>query len=127
MIGNPPHDYGQHVSWLSNVINNQDRVILIVEIDDVAIGMITFYDFNPKDKSVEFGWYIGDLNYVGKGFGKKIMQIILSINQKLIRAKILKCVVDRNNVVALSIYKNCGFSLLHNDSKFDYFEYKLGE
>lgn len=127
MIGTPPDNFQQHLVWLNNLLENRDRAILIVTIDNVDIGMITFYDFNVENKSIEFGWYIGEMSYIGKGYGKKIMQLILQLNKLLIRASIVRCVVDNENKVAIKIYKDFGFILSSSDGKFSCLEYKLGE
>lgn len=127
MIGTPPDNFQQHLLWLNNLIENRNRVILIVTIDSVDIGMITFYDFNVESKSVEFGWYIGDSSYIGKGYGKKIMQLILKCNKLLIRADTVRCVVNNENKVAIKIYNDCGFILSSNDGEFSCLEYRVGE
>ena len=125
MLGNPPHDFNQHVNWLTNSLDLTDKIILIVHDANTPIGIITYCNFSSQSSSVEFGWYIGNLNYREKGFSKYILQMIFAISQKIMRVNTLKCVVLKKNVIANHIYSKFGFELISEDNLSNYLQYKI--
>jgi UDP-4-amino-4,6-dideoxy-N-acetyl-beta-L-altrosamine N-acetyltransferase len=99
----------EHHNWIKSLVHDKSKVAWIVYIDDVPVGAINLHKINVLNKSSEWGWNIGEDNYVGKGYGKKILHRFLDMffNEMGFKTLITEVTVDNN--IAISIYENFGF------------------
>lgn len=89
----------------------------IINFNNVDIGYIQYYDrydFPPDDISnlpescAAIDWYIGELNYIGKGIGTQALSIFL--NEFVLKDfKNASVDPDTANIGAIRIYKKVGF------------------
>lgn len=100
----------------------------IINCDGVDIGYIQYYnkhDFPPEqvydtlelpESCAAIDWYIGELNYVGKGVGSQALNIFLN---KFVFKVYENAFVDPGiaNVCAIRVYEKVGFKkIMESDS-----------
>jgi len=95
--------------------NNVDRFIIL--INDHSVGYIQSYDVKLHDECKEFSknnyktvgvdFFIGNTNFLGQGFAKRILQTFI----KIYCADAARIVVDPDpkNSKAIHVYESCGF------------------
>ena len=93
----------------------------IIVFNDVDIGYIQSYDVDGWgtwsrkvkifDNTVSLDYFIGDINYIHRGYGKII--ILEFIKQKILNSKYKYVTItpDVNNLVNCRLCEKCGFKL----------------
>lgn len=70
------------------------------------------FEFDEKSKSATLGIFIGNKKYLGKGYGKLIINEACLEIKKVLGIKIFYLGVNNNNVIARKLYKNIGFKIV---------------
>lgn len=92
----------EHRHWLDGVIASHSRKLLIAEINRAPIGTVRI-DVEPDCS--EMSWTVAPLER-GKGYGKKMVAIAISLTKGVIIAKIKK-----HNAASIAIAESNGFKL----------------
>ena len=123
----------QKFQYTENMIKEQikagNRDVFILTVDDQYIAMCDLVYDNPEyetvpDKRLYLPRLVVKKNYRGEGYGKAILQYILSIAKKKGYSEIVLG-VDCDNTVALSLYKKLGFSIYESNEDKDGKFYKM--
>ena len=93
----------EHADWLYHLRKKKKHIHYIVFDSGEPFGIAEIKDND------EFGIYIGDDNYLGKGYGLKLMNAFLEEVFK--SRKSIWSLVLRENKGALKLYKNLGFTI----------------
>jgi UDP-4-amino-4,6-dideoxy-N-acetyl-beta-L-altrosamine N-acetyltransferase len=62
----------EHLKWIENLKNENAEKFWVIFVDDVPVGSIYLQNVDNIKLSSEWGLYIGNDDYRGKGFGKYI-------------------------------------------------------
>ena len=86
----------------------QYRFIIYIKSINVSVGIIDFYDFNPKNKRIGIGIVI-DIAFQGKGYAKEAICLLLlhAKNQLLVHQVYAK--IQSSNLKSSSLFEKCGF------------------
>jgi|SRR5699024_3511731 len=108
--GFQPISIDQQRNWMENMIDltGNSRRFIIEESNGQAIGMVGLYNINFVNRNCDFGIYLGEKEYQGKGIGSTATRIIVDYafnNLNLLKIKLL---VNQNNP-AINMYKKLGF------------------
>lgn len=109
--GFQPISIDQQRNWMENMIDltGNSRRFIIEEYKGQAIGMVGLYDINFVNRNCDFGIYLGEKEYQGKGIGSTATRLIVDYafnNLNLLKIKLL---VNQNNP-AIKMYKKLGFT-----------------
>ena len=91
----------EHSNWLHELKKKQNHIHYIVFDEAGPFGVA---EIKTDD---EFGIYIGRDSYLGKGYGKKMMEVFLKAVFET--RKQVWSTVKKNNKAAIKIYKDAGF------------------
>jgi UDP-2,4-diacetamido-2,4,6-trideoxy-beta-L-altropyranose hydrolase len=75
-----------HKDWLSNVINDPDRMLFVAEVNDIPVGTVRA-DFDATTNAYELSWTISP-HARGQGIGKKIVKLLVEKLNSRVRAEI---------------------------------------
>jgi UDP-4-amino-4,6-dideoxy-N-acetyl-beta-L-altrosamine N-acetyltransferase len=98
-----------HYRWFESVEKDASKLVKLCFYKEKPIGLVHFSQINPKNKTCEWGFYIGDKNcprWSGKIMG--ILALDFLFNDRHIR-KLCAQVLDFNNK-SLSYHKKLGFT-----------------
>lgn len=100
--------YEQHSKWFAKKINSPNCFFYILMRNNTAVGQIRIDEVN----GIGTISYSIELNYRGKGYGKKILSLIES--EKIIKRKIyyLKAIVKKNNRISQLCFQQLGYHLV---------------
>ena len=107
--GFQPISIDQQSLWMDNMIDltsNNKRFMIIS--DEQKVGVVGLYNINFINRNCEFGIYIGNKSYQGKGIGKEATELMLNFafsNLNLLKVKLF---VNDDNF-AQKMYENMGF------------------
>ena len=82
---------------------------MVIEADGVVIGSIGLLNPNRHHQSSEFGVFIYDPDYVGKGYGSDAIQVLLRWAFRIQNYRRIWLMTDSNNPRAIAAYEKCGF------------------
>jgi UDP-4-amino-4,6-dideoxy-N-acetyl-beta-L-altrosamine N-acetyltransferase len=99
----------EHFGWLENLEENKRNKVWVVFVDDISIGTVYLKNIDLKSKCSEWGFYIGEDSFRGKGFGKRILYKLSEKYFEDMKFNKLKTLVLKNNNRALKIYDKFGF------------------
>lgn len=95
--------------YLEENINPQASFVIVTLDEDKMIGTVSLEKINSTSKSAVLGIFIGDKDYLSKGYGTEAIKLILDygfnyLNLHSISLHVLSC-----NARAIKCYKKCGF------------------
>lgn len=98
--------------WVKKNSEDQNQSLLGIYIDGekteiIGVSRLMFIDY--ESLVAEFGFYIGEAKWRGKGFGKRVLRMTLdhAFNDLKLRKVFLR--VAHSNHNAIKLYENLGF------------------
>lgn len=113
--------YEEIVNKYSNKINKSNQTVLIMEYENIPIGLLQFNKYvdnleviNKKNfKNIyEYDLFIGKEAYLSKGIGKTIIN---TIDNYLFKEKNADAIILRpfkRNIRAIKCYQKCGYQMI---------------
>lgn len=102
-----------HMNWLNDYVKTglcKQYIIVVKEgnsFTDIGTTFIKKIDYINQEG--EFGIFIGNSNYRGKGYSFKATQLIIDIGFKKLGLKRIYLYVVADNIPAIKTYKKVGF------------------
>lgn len=100
---------GEHADWLKGLKDRKDQRVWVVFAGEVPVGSANFQNMRYEDLSAEWGFYIGEDDYRGKGLGKRMLFRLLEIFFDEMKFRTLLTKTLSTNAAALGLYKKFGF------------------
>lgn len=104
--------YGDHVKWFTNLLSDQGRKQLIMELQEgdnrIAVGQVRL-TFDKEKSQAEIGYSI-DKSYRGRGYGKKLLILTteyIKKNYPMTQSIVGK--VKTNNIASEKVFLKSGF------------------
>ncbi|MCI5713382.1 MAG: UDP-4-amino-4,6-dideoxy-N-acetyl-beta-L-altrosamine N-acetyltransferase [Lachnospiraceae bacterium] len=100
-----------HEKWLEAMVDTGKvtQFIIYTKAERKAIGSVYLRDINQKDKRAEFGIFIGEKEYWGKGFGNEATKLILNYAFRTLCLHKVMLRVFASNKRAIRSYEKAGF------------------
>ncbi|MBA9025651.1 GNAT family N-acetyltransferase [Peribacillus huizhouensis] len=98
--------------WFQSYQNNRNnniRCVICTKESDEVVGVAYLLNIDWITKSAEFGIFIGELNYRGKGIGKKATIEMLQHGFNDMNLNRIQIRVLENNIPAINLYNKMGF------------------
>ena len=102
-----------HLEFIKSLKNDKTKRYFVVFEKNLAIGVIDFIDIN--ENSCEFGLY---KNPNLKGVGKALLEKTIDYAFKILKCKVLKACVFKENLKALNLYLKKGFKISSENNEF---------
>ena len=120
----------EHLAQLSGLVKD---TFWVVFINDNPIGIVNLQNINREKLISEWGFYIGEEDYRGKGFGREILYKLLDRFFGRMGFETLLTTVLSSNATAIRIYEGFGFektsegfAITFKYTKDDWLKYKKG-
>lgn len=139
-------DYLKYVEWLNNYeiakgVNHVSRVLsiesekaylekatsqkynfaIINKENDTLLGNISLMDINDVNRTAELGIFIGDENYLSRGYGSEAIMLLLDYGFNYVNLNNIMLKVFDYNKRAIRAYEKCGFKTFGVWKKSHYF------
>lgn len=102
----------QHRDYYKKQILTGKTVLYIILADRLAIGTV-YYKFLNKEQ-VELGIFIGETEYIGKGYGCVSFEKLLQNTHNNVEIKQLLVKVSNSNIRAINLYSSFGFEKIES-------------
>ena len=106
-----PFTAQMHEAWMKNKVETGEVIQYIIEDKNtnLPIGSVYFRDINRKNKSAEYGIFIGEDYARGKGFGSETAALFSQFGLKSLDLHRIFLRVFSENKSAIKSYENAGF------------------
>jgi len=94
----------EHNTWIAGLKDSKTSKSWVVNVKDIPVGLVNLKNIDYKTLTAEWGYYIGEETYRGKGWGKRILFQLLEHVFEGMKFKGLVTKVLSFNKVALHIY-----------------------
>lgn len=115
--------YHDPLDWIDEVEKRNDEFSFlhhfIIDVDSKPIGFCQFYEYlhsgedwhgdTELDGTYSIDYMIGDVNYLGKGFGKVIIRALVEQIKAQENAKRIIVQPERENRASCNTLLSCGF------------------
>ena len=116
-----------HQKWLKALAVRNDREFWVVFVGEIPVGAAYLHDMDHDHKISEWGFYIGEGAYKGRGLGKHILYKLLVEFFDVKRFTMLRTKVFSANEAAIHLYRKFFFQekerFLDNGTKVCIFEF----
>jgi len=106
----------EHFKWIENLTKNNNQKFWIVFANGISIGSAYLQNTNYSKLSSEWGFYIGEDAYKGKGLAKYIVYKLLHHFFEVMKFDVLFTKVFSDNVPAIKTYRKFKFSEIGRSS-----------
>lgn len=103
-----PRSFASYEKWYDKQLEKQQSWFAI-EADGKMIGDMGLHHESRQDQATSFGIGIGDLDYVGKGYGREAMRLFLDYVFRIRGWRRIWLETSANNERAIRAYKAIGF------------------
>ncbi len=119
--------YDEIILKYQNKLNQKIQDIYIIQIDNKDIGLVQIYKYNDNvipnidkyNNVYEYDIFIGESNYISKGFGSQIINIIDKKIFSKYNADLIILRPFKRNIRAIKCYKKCGYDKVLDYNGFD--------
>ncbi len=91
--------------------SRQLRMVIESLTDNVPVGLIDLFDFDPHHQRAGMGILIGETSERGKGYAKDSLHTLLNYVFTVLLLNQVYCSIDESNIASLSLFKNAGFRI----------------
>lgn len=98
-----------HNNWMKNMVETKKVYQFIINCDGKDVGSIYLRDVDIQNKKAEYGVFIGEKDYLGKGVGTAATKLILDFAFTELKLHKVFLRVLSDNVGAVKSYEKSGF------------------
>lgn len=100
-----------HQQWMNTKVKNKEVIqyMIIENKNKKPIGSVYMRDINYETMTGEYGIFIGEDNYRGKGFGSEVAKIFTSYCFDKLKFHKIYLKVLEDNKIAYRTYQKAGF------------------
>ena len=103
-------DYVEH-SHLDIYQTKQLRLIIELKQNNLAIGTIDLFDFDPFHKRAGVGILIAEDKNKQKGYASESLKILINYSFNILQLNQLYCNISEENKKSISLFKKHGFEI----------------
>lgn len=109
---NPQKSYKEYIKDMEDSINNKNTRTYILVNTKEPLGKINLFDYNPRNHSAEFGYYMPEKNR-NKGYGKIMLEqfLTLAFSDENFKLNKLYATTSSNNLASMKLLEKLDFKL----------------
>jgi len=99
----------EHHKWIESLTHGSNWKFWVIFAEEIPIGSAYLQNINHEELTSEWGFYIGEDSYRGKGLSKCILAKLLKLFFEEMRFEVLFTKVLSGNIPALNLYRKFRF------------------
>lgn len=120
--------YEDHLVWFKKMMMDDTKKYFIFTIDQKAVGIVSFFKFDKKNKSAYWSFHLGDVE-VPRGTGTEMCRLGVALAKDYLKIKILNAEVIVANIKSIKIHEALSFEKIHHSCQVrnekSYFTYRV--
>ena len=109
-------------AWLEKATSEKYNFAIVNKENDTLLGNISLMKIHEVNRTAELGIFIGDENYLSRGYGSEAIMLLLDYAFKYINLNNIMLKVFDYNKRAIRAYEKCGFKTFGVWKKSHYFD-----
>lgn len=102
----------KHLQWFERYQQlNNDFVFIVENLEQMKVGQTSLYNIDWEKQTGEFGRIIVNPECAGQGYMKAACLATVDLAASILKLKSLYLNVKPNNLRAINLYKQCGFTI----------------
>lgn len=110
--------------WLEKASSEKYNFAIVCKENDTLLGNISLMKINEINRTAELGIFIGDENYLSRGYGSEAIMLLLDYAFRYVNLNNIMLKVFDFNKRAIKAYGKCGFKTFGIWKKSHYFNGK---
>jgi RimJ/RimL family protein N-acetyltransferase len=108
-----PFTREMHENWLRTKVETGKVIqyIILDKFNRKPIGSVYYRDVDPDNESAEYGIFIGEEDYLGRGFGTETARLFTAFGLDVLKLHRISLRVLGGNDIAKHSYENAGFTV----------------
>lgn len=102
-------DMRDYIASTTGDIYKDGQLRLIIEDENVTVGCIDLFDFDPRNRKAALGMYIAP-EYRGKGVGSKALEQLEAYAFGHLNLRLLYAVIATSNTPCSALYRTAGYT-----------------
>ena len=108
-----------HLDWLKSMEGKKPKTVaFVIKIEGHYVGVAYFHYIDYIKRKTDWGIYIHDENYRGKGIGKQVLMNCIRYAKDEISLEVLCIDTLKTNMKARRLYETCGFKKIEEENLF---------
>lgn len=95
--------------WFEKNKDSAERYDAVIEVDDIAVGIIGLLNIDKKNRKAEYYVTIGEKEYRGKGISVKATKLLIEYAFQRLGLNRIYLYVEKENISAIKSYERIGF------------------
>ena len=109
--------YDEIVSKYKNKLLNKKQDLYLINYNNKDIGLVQIYKYEDDinlnyNNTYEYDLFIGNTNYLNKGIGKEIVELIDNLIYTKYKSDYIILRPFKRNIRAIKCYQKCGFKII---------------
>lgn len=105
-----PYPLAAYEKKFDQHVEESDKAEFVIEVDGTVIGLIELHrEKNRRAGTAELGIFIGDPEYIGKGYGRDAINVLLDWAFRIQNFRRIALDTLAVNERAIRAYRACGF------------------
>lgn len=84
---------------------------LVVDVDDVMVGSVDIFDFEPLHRRFGVGILIYADEHRRKGYARRVVEMVKEYARNILDLKQIWVTIDEDNAASIALFQGCGFVL----------------
>lgn len=84
---------------------------LMVDVDNVAVGCVDIFDFEPLHRRFGVGILIYADEHRRKGYARRVIDMVKQYGRNTLDLKQIWVTIDEDNPASIALFESCGFVL----------------
>lgn len=91
-------------------IYQSGQIRLIIDVDEVAVGCVDLFEFEPRDRRIGVGILVYDNALRGQGIATQALNLTMEYCGKILNVENIWAYIPLDNCASLGLFEKCGFS-----------------
>ena len=100
-----------HNNWMKNMVETKKVYQFIINCDGVDVGSSYLRDVDAENRKAEYGMFIGEKDYLGKGIGQKAVKLTLDFAFSQLNLHKVFCRIISDNIMSIKSCEKSGFTV----------------
>ena len=83
---------------------------LIIEAEDMIVGSLDIFDFDPQHRRLGIGILIYQDDYRRKGYAKEVITEVVKYGRNTLDLKQIWATIAADNIASIALFESCGFT-----------------
>ena len=97
----------KQIAWINKILKSNEHFYWIIEMNNIKVGLLYLTNLNQKHKKADWGYYIGNENFLG--FGSLVPPYLYNFVFNELHLDILQAKIFYDNLMVIKMHLKSGY------------------